>query len=249
VPRVVFALFTGDARLASRVARPLARAFAAAGVEVHAVLRAHAGRWAPVPLEPGVDETMLVPYDEVSHPFAVQAVLAGRVTRESREELRAGLEPVPVEQRRVEERLRTLGPPTPADLGWALDLLGRCVAGRTAPDEGETARLLRAVTRVDVRDALLFAVTRDRAVEHLRVWTAVLRSAPQRHVAEAAAVTAFCAWQAGDGALAWCAVDRCLGAEPAHRLGTCLAECLTRAVPPTSWEEVGRSEDLAPGGA
>jgi hypothetical protein len=51
-------------------------------------------------------------------------------------------------------------------------------------------------------------------------------------------VTAFCAWQAGDGALAWCALDRCFGIDADHRLGICLAECLARAVPPGSWEEV-----------
>jgi len=51
-------------------------------------------------------------------------------------------------------------------------------------------------------------------------------------------VTAFCAWQAGDGALAWCALDRCFAVADDHALGRCLAECLTRAVPPSAWEEV-----------
>jgi hypothetical protein len=38
--------------------------------------------------------------------------------------------------------------------------------------------------------------------------------------------------------LAWCALDRCLAVDPGHRLGQCLAECLTRALPPSVWEEV-----------
>jgi hypothetical protein len=70
------------------------------------------------------------------------------------------------------------------------------------------------------------------------VWSGLLRRAPDRHVPDTAAVTAFCAWQAGDGALAWCALDRCFNVEADHRLGRCLAECLTRAVPPAAWSDV-----------
>ncbi len=36
---------------------------------------------------------------------------------------------------------------------------------------------------------------------HLRLWSELLRRAPEPQVAEAAVVTAFCAWQAGHGAL------------------------------------------------
>jgi hypothetical protein len=106
--------------------------------------------------------------------------------------------------------------------------------------------VLRAVTRVDVRDAALYAVTSETSRDHLRVWVALLRGAPDVAVPDAAAVTAFCAWQSGDGALAWCALDRCFGIDPQHRLGTCLAECLVRAVPPTAWEERGPSDPAEP---
>jgi hypothetical protein len=74
----------------------------------------------------------------------------------------------------------------------------------------------------------------------------VLRRTPADQVADAAAVAAFCAWQAGHGALAWCALDRCFSGEPDHRLGRCLAECLTRAVPPSAWEEVDACSDGEP---
>jgi hypothetical protein len=70
----------------------------------------------------------------------------------------------------------------------------------------------------------------------------LLRSAPDAQVPDVAAVTAFCAWQAGQGALAWCALDRCLEVDPDHRLAQCLAECLVRAVPPTAWAEVVEEE-------
>ena len=118
------------------------------------------------------------------------------------------------------------------------DLVAGWVARSETPDEAGACRVLRAVTRVEVRDAALYAVTHDTVRDHLRVWTALLRGAPDAQVPDVAALTAFCAWQAGHGALAWCALDRCFEVDPGHRLGRCLAECLLRAVPPTAWDEV-----------
>ncbi|MFC6344376.1 DUF4192 family protein, partial [Nocardioides hankookensis] len=46
----------------------------------------------------------------------------------------------------------------------------------------------------------------------------------------------FAAWQAGQGALAWCAVDRCVDVDPGYSLAGLVAELLTRAVPPDTWE-------------
>jgi hypothetical protein len=66
-------------------------------------------------------------------------------------------------------------------------------------------------------------------------------------VPDTAAVTAFCAWRAGHGALAWCALDRCFEVDPGHLLGLALAECLVRAVPPTAWS-AGRPAGGSSGG-
>jgi hypothetical protein len=106
------------------------------------------------------------------------------------------------------------------------------------PDDDGAARVLDAVTRLEVRDAALYAVSPDTAGDHLRVWIQLLRGACDPQVPDVAAVTAFCAWLSGHGALAWCALDRCFAVDGDHLLGTCLAECLTRALPPTAWEEV-----------
>jgi hypothetical protein len=140
---------------------------------------------------------------------------------------------------RVQEQLAGLGSPASDELGWVRTLVLRCATTGDSPTDLEAARVLRAVVRADVRDAALYAVTRDSADDHLQIWAGLLRRAPDAQVPDTAAVTAFCAWQAGHGALAWCAVDRCLEIDPRHRLGLCLAECLTRAVPPSAWEEVG----------
>jgi hypothetical protein len=239
VGRVVFVCYTDDASLAARVALPLHDAFTAQQIGVIDVLRAHDGHWWRVPSHPGGEESEASAYDEASHPFAAQAVFEGRVTLESRDALRETLAPDIEAQRRLADLIGSLPDPGPAEADWVRDRLVRCTADGCEPDEDDSARILRAVTRVEVRDAALFAVSPATAHDHLRVWSVLLRRAPQPQVAEAAVITAFCAWQAGHGALAWCALDRCLDADPGHPFGTCLAECLSRAVPPTAWEEVG----------
>jgi hypothetical protein len=49
-------------------------------------------------------------------------------------------------------------------------------------------------------------------------------------------VLAFAAWLAGDGALAWCAVDRCQAVEPDHSLAGLVAQLLESATSPDDWE-------------
>ena len=242
VGRVALVVYGDDPAVASAIDRGITPVFEGAGVEVLAVLRAHDGWWWRVRPGPGVVEEGPHPYDETVHPFAARAVFAGRVTHPSREALRATLAAEPEACRRVGDRLLALGEPGPGDGRRALDLVARCVAERSDPDDAAAARVLQVLSRAVDRDAMLDAVTRETAIEHLRVWTGLLRCAPDEQVPDAAAVTAFCAWQAGDGALAWCALDRCFAVDPDHRLAGCLAECLTRAVPPTAWHEPGDAE-------
>jgi hypothetical protein len=237
VERAAFVSYSADPLLSARVGVALRRAFTRAGVGVVDVLRAHDGSWCRVPRGPGGREAAPTPYDDASHPFAAQAVFEGRVTRASREELRDTLAPDPEGRQRVVDLQAVSEPPASEDVGWVRDLVARCASAHDEPSDGEAARALRAVVRVEVRDAALEAVPPDTARDHLEVWASLLRRAPDAQVPDTAAVTAFCAWRAGHGALAWCALDRCFEVDPGHRLGRCLAECLTRAVPPTAWEE------------
>jgi hypothetical protein len=237
VRQVAFVVYSGDRELAARLAAALVPAFVAEGIAVLDVLRAHGGRWSSVPLRAGGRESEPAPYDDGAHPFAAQAVFEGRVTRSSREELRATIAADPELRERWAGLLRRgrLGPAWP-------DAVCRLVAGwvdaRAAPDDEGAARVLAGLAHVEVRDAVLGAVGRAQARDHVQVWSMLLRGAPDSSVAEVAAVTAFCAWLSGDGALAWCALDRCFEADPEHGLGRCLPECLTRALPPTVWDEV-----------
>ena len=237
VGRVAFVSYSDDAVLSARVAAALRAGFGRAGIGVIDVLRAHAGAWRRVPVRPGDHETPAVAYDDSAHPFAAQAVFEGRVTLASREDLRDTLASAPEAVARVAALQAGVAASGPDDVGWVGGLVARCAAAGEPPDDAEAARVLRAVVRVDVRDAALAAVTRESAASHLQVWADLLRRAPESQVPDTAAVVAFCAWQEGDGALAWCALDRCFDVDPGHRLGRCLAECLTRAVPPGAWHE------------
>jgi hypothetical protein len=222
----------------------LRREFAVGEIGVIHVLRVDAGRWWSVPGRPGDGERGGRSYDDVSHPFAAQAVFRGQVTLASRHELRETLAADIEAQKRVLACQGSLSPAGGGEVDWVVDVVGRLVRSRSDPDDEEAARLLRAVQDVRARDAALLSVSRETASEHLRVWSGLLRRAPGAQVPTVAVLTAFAAWQSGQGALAWCALDRCLEVEPTHALARGLAECLSRAVPPSAWREIA---DLSTG--
>ena len=60
--------------------------------------------------------------------------------------------------------------------------------------------------------------------------------------ATALSLLAFAAWHHGDGALAWCAIDRCLDVDPDYSMAHCVAQILTGAVPPSVWEPIPEDE-------
>jgi hypothetical protein len=244
VGRVLFVLFSDDPLPAERVARRLVRAFRGAGIDVVDVLRADGRRWFPLlrwrrPVPPSG-----VPYDVSAHPFAAESVLSGRITHRSRAELEATVAPDPIAVARVAAAVRDTTRPRPGP-DWVPATVARHVAAGSVPDDGEAARLLSCLVDVEVRDAALGLLRRDTAEAHARLWGDLVRRAPEDLVAPAAAVLGFAAWVSGNGALAWCAVDRCLNADPDHRLAHHLTHALTHAVPPSVWEGVNALSDPA----
>jgi hypothetical protein len=94
------------------------------------------------------------------------------------------------------------------------------------------------VANRDVRDLVWCDIRRENVDGHVALWREVVRHSPEPLVAPAAGLLAFAAWLSGDGALAWCAVDRCLCADPDHVLGQLVGEALTTAMPPSSWRPI-----------
>jgi hypothetical protein len=238
VRRAFFVLYSDDPRLSGGLARALARGFERAGVDVVDVLRADGARWYAPLGRPGVP-AWGVPYDVSAHPFVAQSVVEGRVTHPSREGLRATLAGDPLRIGRVVAALAALtgDPPPVLDEGaWAADLVDRHTRDGTAPDDHEVARLLRGMLEQDVRDAAWSPMSRGRSPDHVRFWTDVVRRTPAPLLAAPAALLAFASWLSGQGALAWCALDRCLEADEDYSLAGLVAHALTTALPPECWE-------------
>ena len=240
VRRVVLVVYTDDPRLASRTARRLLRAFAREGVEVPEMLRADGSRWWPlVGRDRGVPDHG-VPYDVVGAPLprAVRARRAGHPRRPLRPVRRAGGRPPARRGGRAAGRgagRQTTDRPLLAEGEWVEALVRGHAGAGTSPADHEVARLLRALRTTVLRDAAWSALTRPGAPDHVRFWTDVLRRTPDDLAAPPAALLGWAAWQSGDGALAWCAVEAAEAADPDYRLTGYLAAVLERAVPPSAW--------------
>ncbi|WP_028644577.1 DUF4192 domain-containing protein [Nocardioides sp. URHA0020] len=238
VRRAFLIAYSDRDRFADRALQATAQSLRLHGVEVIDGLLTDGRRWRPVPGRPGVPLDG-VPYDLSAHPFAAQAVYDGRVVHASRDRLAETVAAQPDLVARVVPALAALtGEPLPAleEGRWARELVERHVGRGTSPADAEVARLLRGMLDLRVRDAAWSSLTRTRAREHTAFWTDVVRRAPDPLVAAPAALLGFAAWQAGQGAVAWCAVDRCIEADPGYSLAGLVAEVLTRAVPPETWE-------------
>ena len=237
VRQVLFVVYTDDATLARRAVRPLERAFRRSGIDVIDALRADGERWWPaVGSRPGVPPWG-VPYDLAAHPFSAQAVFDGLVLHGSRAELRATLGS---DERRVARVVAALAgvADDPPGADWVVALVERHCRDGTVPSDGEVARLLRGMLDRAVRDAACAGLRRSNAREHVAFWTDVVRRSPEPLLAGPAAVLALAAWQAGHGALAWCALDRCAEVAEDYPLAGLVARVLTDALPPEAWDEL-----------
>lgn len=239
VRAVVFVVFGPDSPTTRCLGHRLVSTFPARGVGVIDVLRAEGGHWFPIAGRRWGPGTA---YDLADHPFRAEAVLRGIVALPSRDALAATIARDPVLVAAVTERLdRRLGrgtePDQVAERAWVESTVVAAAAGRRSVTPGVAARLLLAVREIDVRDVAWLTMSRSAARDHAQLWTTVVRGAPDGLVAAPAALLAFAAWLAGDGALAWCAVERCLADDPGYTMAGLVAQLLNAAVPPSSWQE------------
>lgn len=237
VRQALFVVYTDDASLARRAARLLGRDFEREGIEVVESLRADGERWWPaVGARPGVPAEG-VAYDVAAHPFSAEAVLDGRVLHRSRDELRSTLLTDDGLVARVVGALAEVADDAP-DPSWVVAVVQRHCRDGTVPSPAEVARLLRAMLDPALRDAACSGLTRSTARAHVGFWTDVVRRSPEPLLAGPAAVLALAAWQAGHGALAWCALDRCAEVDEQYPLAGLVAQVLESALPPEAWEEI-----------
>ena len=265
--RGLVVVYSDDPVLAQAAAWALHLSLRRAGIQTVVAIRADGQRWYPLRLadrgtrrgslaavhevDPDSLDVVGVPYDLRSHPLTTRSVFEGRVTHGSRQELADSVARSDAEAAAVATAFRDLPALRPSltselvEEGRALVEEVRALLRSDDPvdavDPASVARLLRGIAHRDVRDLLWCEITRFTADRHVVLWRAVVVRSPDALVAPAAGLLAFAAWLAGDGALAWCAVDRCLDADPGHMLGRLVSQALEEGLPPSAWRPVDPS--------
>ncbi|PKH41386.1 protein of unknown function [Nocardioides alpinus] len=235
VEEVIVVVYDDDTTVADEAAWSLHEEFTAAGITVREVIRVHDHHWfavlpgAPLAAYRGIRFAL----DE--HRFTAQGVFDGRVTHASREALRATIAPDAASVGRVSAELDSAAF-LPA--GAVVALVRRHVEHGTTFSDAELASVAVSVVAGDRRDEAWVWLTRPDARRAVDLWSDAVRRLPVPHVAAPAAVLAFAAWLVGDGALAWCAVDRCHEVDRAHTLATLVVQLLESATSPDSWESL-----------
>ncbi len=224
----VFLICWADAALTEDVAWRFSDRFTDEGVEVRDVLRVEEDRWfAVLPGHP-LHEYDGVPIDLDAHPFSAHAVLAGDVRYRTRADLRASIDALP------EARPLPPGQPYPPRLLGGL--VRDAIAQSRALSDEELAALVTSVRHGARRDQVWSHLERTGAARALVWWREVVRRVPDEQAADVCAVLAFVAWLAGNGALAWCAIDRARRSRSDHSLAELVADLLDNACAPSEWE-------------
>jgi len=257
----------------SPVAAALRERASQAGIAVSEALRAENGRyWSYVCADPACCPPEGTPFDITEHPaaralraaggrvLADRAALAATIaaaggrqataTRRATRDFQANIA-------RSVTRLDRAGVPASAPrltaaLGEvvAQDAIRRYRKGEQVPVE-LAAWLTVALAQVRVRDDAWARMEAEHQGAHLRLWTDLTRLARRGYVAAPASLLAFCAWQAGDGALANVALDRAIADNPRYSMAQLLRDALDSGAPPSmarlpmTPEEVAAAYDAA----
>lgn len=238
---VALLFYSDDSGATDRVWRSLRRRAGRAGIEILAALRVTDDRYYPLRGDRQLRD-IGVAFDLSDHPFLAQAVANGMVTHASRDDLVATVTADSEAQAEVADRLATDGHHDAGLPGsavaereaaeWARGLVADHVADGTSAAVEDLARLVWLLQARPVALGVWSLIERASAQAHVDFFSDVLRRAPDALAAEPAALLAWSAWQAGNGALAWTGVDRCREVEAAHPVAEVVATALERAVPP-----------------
>jgi Domain of unknown function (DUF4192) len=261
--QVALVAYTDDAARAFDVTDRLTAELELDDVHVLGAVRADGERWYSLDCDPDCCPAEGQPYDLSTHPFTAEAVLDGQVTYSDRQALADSILPVDPDavdavaeaaddarRRAVAAGRHPLGMDDPdggrrhlvGEGEWVRWRIRRHVTHGEPLDDLEAGRLVAAVADIEVRDVAWAEMTRASAEAHVELWREVVRRTPMHLLAAPAALLAFAAWLAGDGALAWCAVERCQEAQPDYSMAELIGRALTRAVPPSSWEPIPTQE-------
>ena len=263
----------GSDAAVSPVAAALRERAAEAGITLTELLRAEGQRyWSYVCADPACCPPEGTAYDITGHPAARALAAAGGQVLAGRDELSASLAPAGGQIGAAMRRATAKAHAQVARCVARLDRAGlRVTAARLTGTLGQVAVrdairryrdgeqvgtehaawLTVALRQLRVRDDAWARMEPEHRNAHLRLWTDLTRLARPGYVAAPAALLAFCAWQAGDGALANVALDRALNDNPGYSMALLLREALDSGAPPAmarlpmTPEEVAAAYDAA----
>jgi hypothetical protein len=243
---VLLVAFTADERRAAQVVQPLRRGLAVGRIKVADALRADGERWWSYTChDPTCCSPDGTPYDPDSTRVAAEAVVAGLTRAPDRDSLRTWLEPLSeparldvlreCAERAVAVKAGDATVPTSGEVGA---LLRRHSAAPGDMPAADAATLLLAMQDLRLRDAAWAGLSRTDADDQLEIWRHLVRTAPEELVAPVGALAGFAAWLAGQGALAWHAVDRVESVSPSYPMCVLLRTILDAAVSPDVWDQL-----------
>jgi uncharacterized membrane protein YgcG len=245
----------GPDDLVAPVILTAATRLAKAGIDLHEVLLADGGRyWSLLCGDPMCCPEEGRAYDPGSHPAAAVMTSAGLTAFPDREALTRTLQRpagsadrIAQATRSAQSRLAGLLRRGEADGDddpqLRLTRIGRKAVQRAIKVyrsggslTGTTELTWLAVLLADlrVRDDAWARMDQANNPAHCRLWTDVIRAAVQDYVPAPASLLAFCAWQAGNGALAAVAVERALRADPGYSMAKLLSQVVEAALPPSA---------------
>jgi hypothetical protein len=226
-----------------------------ADIEVQDLLRVADGRyWSLACTDPDCCPPEGVPFDPEVHPASAALAAAGLPVRADRAALAATLAPEPGAAQPMREavaraRARTGqlvdlsavaagdDPFQPvADAGRRLvkQVVTRYRLGGKLTADDDIAWLGVVLGDLRVRDDAWARMDPEHNEAHRRLWTDLLRRLPADLAAAPAALLAFTAWQAGDGALASIAIERALAADPEYSMALLIGDALHAGLPPSA---------------
>ena len=247
----------GPGRLVTPVAAELRTRLTGAGIEVREMLRAEDGRyWSYLCTDPACCPADGVAYDVPSSSVAAQLTVAGNIALPGRAALAAMVaplgDPVRTSMRQAtadaESRAAALAagaaagrargpgrlrPVIDAGLRAVGEAIGTYRSGGRISSDDAIAWLTITLADLRVRDDAWARMDPGHMAAHRRLWTDVVRRAQPGYVAAPAALLAFTAWQAGDGALANVALDRALADTPGYTMALLLRDAIAAGAPPS----------------
>jgi hypothetical protein len=147
-----------------------------------------------------------------------------------------------VRQARIDSESPNLRPLQKEGAVSVIDLASRFIAGSVGvnieSDQELSARVLGALSDIQVRDFALGSHTQATYEIYSQMWRYLLRIAPEGFVAPVATLFAATSYERGEGALAHRALDRALADDPTYSLTALLRRVFSAGWPPESFAQM-----------